>query len=305
MSNRRRHQILKKRSTVVGYWLIQTLLVLVAAILFAESLGGVGESLIAAIFGLILSGTIAAAQALLVCDPDTLGGAREVGPVRRWTSYLTFGGCATVLGASPMWIGLAILLTDRDENLIRFVAWIGCAAMIGMMAWWTGWMRGIARAGRRERRYRDAARSLAVGSVLSLVASIVLAFIASVAWSDADAFAITATLASIPVVAIGLVAIGCLLYLKELAAVREAWYLSHCAECGYDLSGNLDASKCSECGTPWTHAAIVPTGSRRAAGKCDNCGYDMSGTPNADKCPECGTGWRIAPSDRPEGRVTP
>lgn len=42
---------------------------------------------------------------------------------------------------------------------------------------------------------------------------------------------------------------------------------------------------------------------RYAAGCCEICGYDMTGNLKADRCPECGAGWKPPPEALPETRA--
>ncbi len=36
---------------------------------------------------------------------------------------------------------------------------------------------------------------------------------------------------------------------------------------------------------------------RQLDGQCEVCGYDMTATPKAERCPECGAGWKVPPQD--------
>ncbi len=196
-----------------------------------------------------------------------------------------------------MWLLIAMLLAASDGTASGPLSFLGCGATVCLFIFWIVTVRTFIQTGRREERYAELALRLLKGTGLCAIVCLVIAFLASIA--TAEAFVWIATVCTPWLGGAAIALLGCRLYLKRLWIVRAPWYETHCAECGYDLSGNLDASTCSECGTPWKHTAIVPAGSKRAAGKCDNCGYDMSGTPNADKCPECGTGWKATPPDAP------
>ena len=256
MSAARPYQILNKRSTVIGYWLFQSLGLLVVAVVVGEALIGSGGSLFCAIPALILSVIVIALQVLFVCDAKALGGEREISFVRHWTSYLAFGMCVMIAGAAPMWLLLILLLASGNGNGGLPVFALGCVGMIVMLVFGTGWMQAQALAGRRERAYRDAARALWIWSIACLGVCVLLAIVAVAAAPDPGVFQFVMLLTSPPIITAGLVALGCHPYLKELAVAREPWYLSHCHTCGYDLSGNLTVTHCSECGTPWDHASL-------------------------------------------------
>ncbi len=51
--------------------------------------------------------------------------------------------------------------------------------------------------------------------------------------------------------AIGVFALGPAVFLPVLARRRATWYGGHCGVCGYDMTGDMKAARCPECGTGW------------------------------------------------------
>lgn len=243
---------------MAGFWLIQTIGLLLFVFVAGEVFFGVGGSIFCVVPATILSVITMALQALFVCDANTLGGTRAIGGVRRWTSSLTFGLCVMIAGAVPMWLFLCLLLEGLVGNGQLAVFGLGCGGMIVMLVLGAVWIEMQARAAPREGRYRDAARRLGIWSIACFGVCVLLALFGAAAAPDPGTFQFVMLLTSPPIVSVGLVALGCYLYLKELAVARAPWYETHCAECGYDLSGNLAATQCSECGTPWSPQAAAP-----------------------------------------------
>lgn len=50
---------------------------------------------------------------------------------------------------------------------------------------------------------------------------------------------------------VGLFAMGPAIFAPLLARRRKRWWASRCESCGYDMSGNLRADRCPECGAGW------------------------------------------------------
>ncbi|MCW5767829.1 MAG: hypothetical protein KIT19_04035 [Phycisphaeraceae bacterium] len=251
MSGHSPYQVANAGRAIAGFWLIQTIGLLLFVIVAGEVFFGGGGSLFCVVPATILSMITMAMQALFVCDANKLGGTRAIGVVRRWISSLTFGVCVMIAGAIPMWLFLILLLSRLVGNGALAVFGLGCGGMIVMLVLGTVWIEMQARAAPRESRYRDAARRLGIWSIACFGVCVLFAFFAAAAAPDSGTFQFVMLLTSPPIVSVGLVALGCYLYLKELAIAREPWYQSHCAECGYDLSGNLTVTQCSECGSAW------------------------------------------------------
>ena len=254
-------QIESKRSAIIGYGLFQTLVVLVVSVTIGEIFDS-GSALVAAIVGLILAGLIAATQALLLSDPDALGSDSEIGAVRRWSSYLTFGLCATVLSALPLWAGIVAFLINATSGAARVVFLLGSVVTMVMLVWWIAWIRSSTLGAPRERQYCRATERLIVGTIASLIVSTLAVLAGCIALKWLPGFPAFWTLAAIPTFSVGLVALGCWLYLRKLVIAREPWYQSHCNVCGYDMAGNLAVSQCPECATPWAAPASPSPGPR-------------------------------------------
>jgi hypothetical protein len=69
--------------------------------------------------------------------------------------------------------------------------------------------------------------------------------------------------------AVGLIALGPMIWLGPVARRRKRWLTGRCEVCGYDMSATPRAERCPECGTGWKprrtepEVVVVPT---RAAG---------------------------------------
>jgi hypothetical protein len=55
--------------------------------------------------------------------------------------------------------------------------------------------------------------------------------------------------------AVGLFALGPVIFLVPLSKRRKRWYAGRCDACGYDMSGCLTADRCPECGAGWKPSA--------------------------------------------------
>lgn len=51
--------------------------------------------------------------------------------------------------------------------------------------------------------------------------------------------------------AVGLLTFGPAIFLPLITPHRKRWYGKHCEVCNYDMRGNMNATKCPECGTGW------------------------------------------------------
>ncbi|MBX3377880.1 MAG: hypothetical protein KF678_12860 [Phycisphaeraceae bacterium] len=61
--------------------------------------------------------------------------------------------------------------------------------------------------------------------------------------------------------AIGLFALGPVVFLVPLSKRRKRWFAGRCEACGYDMTGCMTAERCPECGAGWR-----PAGDERAGG---------------------------------------
>lgn len=301
MSATRPYHIPHKATTITTYWLLQWIgiVALVAAItaVIGDWTYVVHGAVSIVIGGTVWTAMIMAAQTVYTLAADRVGGRREVGKVCSGLSIATGVLCATGHCSLVIWLVIVLLAGASDGTASGPLAFLGCVGMICLVIFWTIVVRTFVREGRREERYTQLTKRLLTGTVLcGVVCGAVASVVAAVSGEIRVFFWIATVIGPWPAGAT-FALVGCLLYFKRLWAVRAPWYETHCAECGYDLSGNLAVSQCSECGTPWKQIAIVPAGSKRAAGRCEGCGYDMSGTPHAERCPECGAGWSVTPPD--------
>lgn len=260
MSKSRPYHIPHKGATIATYWLLQWVgLVLVVAGITVVT--GDWTLLVYEIVSFVIMGTVWAAvlmtaQTLYVLSADGIGGRREISKITTCLSITASVLCATGHCALVMWLVIALLAAASDGSASGPLAFLGWTGMIGLLVIWTIIVRTFIREGRREQRYAQLAKGLVVGAVLCGTVCGAAAFMVAIIAGDALGFYwIAAVTAPWPFSA-AIALIGCLLYLKRLWTFRAPWYETHCAECGYDLAGNLTVTQCSECGTPWKHPQV-------------------------------------------------
>lgn len=294
------YHIPNRVTTIATYWLLQWVGISILGAVIAALLDGWSVGVLDVLSWLaaatVWSVIIMLLQAAYAFAPSTVGGRNEVGRVRSEVSVISAALGATGLFSLVMWMliaGVASVMSSTEAIISLLIT--GLVGMIAAFVVSTVLIRTFLRRGRREERHAALARRLLGGTGLCAMVCAGVGVIDVLIVGDGNVFLGVMIFSAPWLIGATIALTGCRLYLKRLWKFRAPWYETHCAECGYDMAGNLAVTQCSECGTPWKHAAIVPAGSRRAAGHCEGCNYDMTGTPSADRCPECGTPWD--PSD--------
>ncbi|MBX3361390.1 MAG: hypothetical protein KF705_08140 [Phycisphaeraceae bacterium] len=241
---------------VLSFWFLQWVLLCLALVLLVSLGGGMtlDGAVAVSIAATVWAGLISFGQLAFVLDADKVGGAREVGRLRRGISRLAASLLATLLCLHIWWliIGLGFEAAGVYGDTFTVILLGGTGiCFVGGLVGWSMVFWGFLAKGRREERYALLAKRLLLGTGVCAGCCLALGFFGVLIGGDADV--LVAVLAyCIPAVGGGAVAmLGCVLYLTRLARARAPWYETHCAACGYDLSGNLTVTQCSECGSAW------------------------------------------------------
>ncbi len=261
MSKSRPYHIPHKGATIATYWLLQWVgLVLVVAGITVVT--GDWTLLVYEIVSFVIMGTVCAlllmiVQAAYAAAPSAVGGRREIGKLRSGLSITTAAAGVTGLCSLVMWLliaGVAALSASAETAIPLMIAGLG--GMIAMFVVWIVQIHAFLGKGRREQQYLKLTARMLAGTCLSAMACAAIGFIAMLVTGDGEVLLAVMIMYSPWLVGAAIALLGCLLYLKRLWTVRAPWYETHCAECGYDLSGNLTVTQCSECGTPWKHPQV-------------------------------------------------
>lgn len=207
--------------------------------------------------GTVWAGAIMILQSAFAAAPDCLGGRREIGKLRDFFPVGSGALGATAFCSLPMWICLSLIgyaLVETNAQIIGLIG-TGFAAMIAMLTFWTISVRRFLSQERREERHTRLATRLLAGTALGAMACAACAAVSALVVGDGEMFLGIMALCAPWLVGAAIALIGCRLYLRRLWVVRAPWYETHCAECGYDLSGDLGVAQCSECGTGWRSGA--------------------------------------------------
>lgn len=266
----------QKWKSVVSYWFLQWALLCIAVLFLTLLVGGgltMDGVLAVSIAVTVWAGFITFGQLAFVLDADKVGGAREMGRLRRGISRLSASLLATLLCLHVWWLivglGFEAAGVYGDTFAVFLLGGTGVCFVGGLVGWSMAFWRFLAK-GRREERYALLAKRLLAGTGVCAACCVALGLLGVLLGGDADV--LVAVLAyCIPGVGGGAVAmLGCVLYLTRLARARASWYETHCAECGYDLAGNLSVEKCSECGSAWKGEAW--NGASQKAAPSSACG---------------------------------
>lgn len=297
------YHIPNRATTIATYWLLQWVGIAILGAVIAALLDGWSVGVLDVLSWLaaatVWSVIIMLLQAAYAFAPSTVGGRNEIGRVRSEVSVISAALGATGLFSLVMWMviaGVASAMSSTKAIIPLLIT--GVVGMIAAFVVSTVLIRTFLRRGRREERSADLSRRLLGGTGLCAMVCAGFGVIATLIAGDGGAFFAVMVFSAPWLIGATIALTGCRLYLKRLWKFRAPWYETHCAECGYDMAGNLAVTQCSECGTPWKHEEILIAGSRRAACRCETCNHDMSAIPDADRCPECGSGWR---SERERG----
>lgn len=325
----RRARLGKRRRLILGYWLVQSVLIYVSAPLLActtlRELGWVHENLIypgTIVYGLTLVAVVTMLQLVFVL-PVRPPGKKGDGPYRVPTRVKLLL-CASA--ATP--IGLAAALVQVGCELLFGDAWLLFVDGEPELTFWIYWAIGLLLVAPLVWRFcRDDLSPLISAFVAgACTASLSLAAVLGAGTlfeliTDKDISDATwVFLGGIPVVVTWAVATPLLLAfirkrdtesaLKRLASlIFLGTAVETLAIIPFDVFVRRKGScYCAE-GSFWSLVLLVPLGflalgpmvflvavakrrQRWAQGQCEICGYDMSATPKAERCPECGAGWK-------------
>lgn len=208
----------------------------------------------------IMIGIVTLAQALLVWPVARPSAVRSRGwPV--WISLGVAGVAITALCLAAIWtvnaIPFAIGSLSDESSMIAGWSSEGWS-LIGVMVLAT-WIpanvllirfaRGPGARLSRETLVTQVASLIFRGTLVEIAAIIPLDVMVR---RRSDCYCGSGTFAALTVCGtIGLFAFGPAIFLPLLARRRRAWQAGKCEVCGYDMSGNLKAERCPECGCGW------------------------------------------------------
>jgi hypothetical protein len=114
----------------------------------------------------------------------------------------------------------------------------------------------FAKPGRRERVLSRLSRKLFVGTIVEVTLLIPLDVMIR---KRTDCYCWSGSYWALTLCGfVGVFALGPAIFLPLLAKRRMTWYGGHCGVCGYDMGGNLGASRCPECGSGWKNEVPSP-----------------------------------------------
>ena len=255
MSKDRPYHIRSKVTTSATYWLIQwgaiTAIVWYMMVVRSLMFGIPVDFADAVIPGLLFSLLFTLLQLALLAAPDQIGGRRERSKLRAWFSIGACAACAAGLWALVLVATLAhAWFAEEIPGLVLLLAVLAVPGTTVCFVYWLFALKSLVRKVRLERQYLRIVSQLLGWTVMCAIVCAALAVGTTIVGQKVQHLRIG--FASVPWLFSATIALlACRLYLKRLWIVRAPWYETHCAECGYDLSGSLDADKCSECGTGW------------------------------------------------------
>jgi hypothetical protein len=240
---------------MVTFWISQSVLVTMATVLFLGLVGRIqseADLLKTLASGGVCSLMILLAQFMIVRAPDASGGRREISPLAALLSQLTLTLAFALLSAAVLLVPRMMLASalSRWSAMQKLTIADGVCLTMLLLIWFVVVHQKV-RSETREQGYYFCTKLLLAGSMAGAIVCVLLAcFYGAIVGSTKAA--VEVLVVSLPGVCVaGTIALGSVLYLKGLWIRRAPWYETHCAECGYDLSGNLGANKCPECGTGW------------------------------------------------------
>lgn len=254
---------------LLGYWAVQALVVCAGTLLWFATTPDNGwwysnplraDLLEVAfdpgflLFVGIVTGVITLAQGLFLVPVRRPG---LVGPRGR-SLRLSLVSAGLAIGALVFGTAFALVgVVDRQlEGVSAFFdrapvpEWV-VLAVIGLVCWTVPTVLLIAyvRRGRRETVLSRIASRVLIGTAAEVCLLIPLD---AMVRRKTDCYCAEGTFIGLTLAGwVGVFAAGPAVFLPLLAKRRKRWYGGHCAACGYDMSGSLDADRCPECGVGW------------------------------------------------------
>lgn len=197
---------------------------------------------------------LTAAQALFVMPVRRPGVSGERGKGLRWSLCVAGLAIAALVLAAVMSVAGVLDEYDVvDESVIDWIPgspWTLMAVVV--LAGWavaTPLLVAFVRAGRKETVLARVSRRLLIGTVIETALLIPLDVMVR---RKTNCYCWAGTYWGLTLCgAVGVFALGPAVFLPLLARRRATWYGGHCGVCGYDMSGDLKAARCPECGTGW------------------------------------------------------
>lgn len=254
MSKHHEYHIPHRATTIATYWLVQwgaiTAIVWYMMVVRSVMFGTPVDFANAVIPGLLWTCLCTLLQLTLLAAPDQIGGRRERSRLR---AYLSIGACAAC--AAGLWaLVLAATLAyawfaEEIPGLVLLLAVLAVPGTIVCFVYWLFALRSLVRKGQLERQYHRIVSQLLGWTVMCAIVCAALAAGTTIVGQNVQHLRIG--FATVPWLFSATIAlVGCRIYLKRLWIARTLWYETHCAECGYDMTGSLAVTQCSECGTP-------------------------------------------------------
>ncbi|KAA0214922.1 MAG: hypothetical protein DYG94_10755 [Leptolyngbya sp. PLA3] len=334
----RRARLGKRRRLILGFWLVQSVLVYASWPLLLcmslSDLNSIGKELGSPGMmgvGLTLVAGVTMAQLIFVMPvrpPARKSGTRARVPV--WVRLLLAAAVATPIGVLGVMLQSAAMMLNFDDTLLfshgRFEA-----------AFWLFWLIGlvpavpiVVRLCRRQlspiiSAYIAGACTGLLGYALAVAAAGLVRLVADVDISDLWMVIIGGTplllgwIVSTPLLLAFIGGQDTETALKKLASLI---FVGTSVEILAIIPLDVFTRRKSDCycaeGSLWALLALVPLGfvalgpmiflvaaskrrKRYAAGCCEICGYDMTGNLKAERCPECGAGWKALSEALPSG----
>ena len=254
---------------VLGYWLAQPIAITVVLLLWIGLVGdddqmyGAGfydarlvvTELEFWLFVLMLSAIVTAAQAIYLWPARKPG--ITTGQGRSLRMSIAVAGLVTGLGGLALTAGVVGLL---DEEMRRTSELFGAIPTIGRMMLWVVlllvlWampslvMLWFCRAGRRETVLSRLANRILLGTAAEAVLLIPLDALVR---RRSDCYCAEGSFWGLTLLGLlGFIGLGPVVLLPLFAKRRRGWYRTHCNACGYDMSGDANATICPECGAAW------------------------------------------------------
>lgn len=171
------------------------------------------------------------------------------GGVSVFFSLAAAGLCVSVMSSAVVYASLE-LFNKWDVFIDRpGTGWAMLGMLVGGWALATPMLLAFVRRGQRDTMVSRVGAGLFLGTAIETIAIIPIDVMVR---RRTDCYCGAGTFLALTLTgSVGLVALGPAVFVPLLIRRRKRWRMSRCDHCGYDMTGNLDADRCPECGCGW------------------------------------------------------